>query len=537
MNVCCEIRQSYALNEEISRTGNLTAHRNLTHGELNGLSEKGGAHNNRKFPKKLSKKSDSADTMMEDSENTQENQQVTHEEIDLNDEDISSPPVEQNQSAVVSQHTDDSMSGKLLNAATTAGKTIVDISVTAAKVTEDTIHKVAEEVLHTAATTDQSGEGNASSPANDDGEEKKDEPEPVTSKVIHAATSAGKTVVDLSISAAKKTGDVLNKVVESASEVIHKHKSSGESKENPSPEAIAATEETTPEEAPNQEPVSAKVLHVASAAGKTVVDLSVSAATTLGEVINKVATSAGEALHKEKAATAPAEGELETSPVQAEGEVQGEAPPAQNSAEGSQGSRMWTSVRRMSEKVIHSTSSTISKAAASVQHHEGKTEAEHTDAETPTETERNRSGSLTQLWSSVRKTADTIVDSASAAYKAAEPVAISTATKVSHGAQTVWSSTKEKVFPSKKEDTDETGNEKDATSPEAQEEEKSAETEGEPVKSDVTDLEETNPRIVATSAEPEIVSSFVKNDDTEEVLSPDPSSQNEANSDILNEES
>jgi hypothetical protein len=366
--------------------------------------------------------------MMEDGDVNEIHSPVS-DEIDLNE---TTEAVEEIRS--VSQGSDDSsMSAKVLSAAASAGKTI-----------EETIHKVvasADEVLH----PPHEGEENSPSPEESNVEDKAD-PEPVSAKVMNAATSAGKTVVDLSISAAKITGDAFHKVVESATEVMHKHKSSGssEEKETPSPEPTSAPEETPTEDV--QEPVSTKVLHAASAAGKTVVDLSMSAAKYTGEVIHKVATSAGEVLHKEKSQTPPTDTEKTDDAQEPHAAVEGEASPQPSVPEESQGVRMWSSVRRMSEKVLSTTSNTISKAAASV--HAPKDPDTKPEAEpAPESDERGRSGSINQLWSTVRNTA-------SAAIKAAEPVAISTASAVSHSAQTVWSTTKE-VFSAKKTDPEE----------------------------------------------------------------------------------
>lgn len=429
------------------------------------------------------------------------------EEIDLNDD------INDNKS--ISQGSDDSsVSAKMLNAAASAGKTIV-------KVTEETIHKVAasaDEVLrlHDDQSDEAVGDGSSSAPKNEnEDEEAKQEQEPVTAKVLHAATTAGKTVVDV----AKRTGDALHKVVESA---MHKHKSTGEEKEQEtSAQEPSDIEKTATEEQAPAEPVTTKVLHVATAAGKTVVDLSVSAAKYTGEVIHKVAVSAGEVLHKEKPTT-PTDGteveNAESSPAAEDGA------PAAPAVEGeSRGIRMWSSVRRMSEKVLSTTSNTISMAAAAVQSSkepEAKEETETqeadaaaTESEASAESERNRSGSMSQLWSSVKKTADSIADSASAAYKAAEPVAISTASKVSHGAQTVWSTTKEKVFPSKKTDSEHSTELKAEETPTESKEgadENDQKSLDQPIQeSEVTvevESSPTSPEIIATSAEPEIVS-------------------------------
>jgi hypothetical protein len=460
--------------------------------------------------------------MMEDGDQGQDvnSPGAVSEEIDLNDE--------ANDNKSISQGSDDSsVSAKMLSAAASAGKTIV-------KVTEDTIQKVAasaDEVLR--PHDDQSDEGAAgddsSSPKKEENaDQAKEEQEPVTAKVLHAASAAGKTVVDV----AKRTGDAFHKVVESA---MHKQKSTGEEKEKEtSAHEPSDVEQTATEEQAPAEPVTTKVLHAATAAGKTVVDLSVSAAKYTGEVIHKVAASAGEVLHKEKPTT-PTDGaeaeNAEPTPTEGDGTAAAAPPPQPKAEEASQGIRMWSSVRRMSEKVLSTTSNTISKAAAAVQspkESEAKadTETQETDApavtdpEASAEPERNRSGSMNQLWSSVKKTADSIADSASAAYKAAEPVAISTASKVSHGAQTVWSTTKEKVFPSKKADSEDSVDLKPEGSPadskERAEEEKQQSTDQAVQESEVTvevEASQAEPEIIATSAEPEIVSPSPQNDD------------------------
>jgi hypothetical protein len=475
--------------------------------------------------------------MMEDGDQGQDvNSPGVSEEIDLSDE--------TNDNKSVSQGSDDSsVSAKMLNAATSAGKTIV-------KVTEDTIQKVAasaDEVLRPHDTSiDEGGvDGEKSSSISPKKEgvedEMKEEQEPVTTKVLHAATAAGKTVVDV----AKRTGDALHKVVESA---MHKQKSGEEENEKEtSPHETSDGQEAITEEKVPEEPVTTKVYHAATAAGKTVVDLSVSAAKYTGEVIHKVAASAGEVLHKEKPHTPPEGTEGEDGEPGKEGDVPADEASAASTPQPkpeeepqSQGIRMWSSVRRMSEKVL-----SISKAAAAVQSSKepeakAEIEAQETEGaadvgttEAGADAERSRSGSMTQLWSSVKKTADSIADSASAAYKAAEPVAISTASKVSHGAQSVWSTTKEKVFPSKKVDSEDSGDLKPEGSPadtkeaeakgtttavETTEEEKQQNAEQLLDENEVNvEVEEStrspsSPQIVATSAEPEIVSTSVQSD-------------------------
>jgi hypothetical protein len=117
-----------------------------------------------------------------------------------------------------------------------------------------------------------------------------------------------------------------------------------------------------------------------------------------------------------------------------------------------------------------------------------------------------------------------VKSSASAAIKAAEPVAISTASKVSHSAQTVWSTTKEVFSASKKAEPEGDGDE--AAKPEEEEpvaevaeeaptEEKSSEElpSDLPVVSEsevLVEEQESAPAAMASSAEPEIVSSSVE---------------------------
>jgi hypothetical protein len=374
--------------------------------------------------------------MMEDGENDQLNPIENEIQVEISPPIIEShpppppPPPQPHDDQLKQDQGDDShdLAAQVRHVATTAGNTLVDITVSVAHKTEDLIHKVTESHKSEQETT---GDTNLEIQNNQDDQT---EQQPVSAKVLHVAASAGKTVVDLSVSAAKKTGDVLHKAVETATEVINKHnnKQGAEEKEGSPENPEQQIEEPS-------ELVSAKVLQAAATAGKTVVDLSVTAAKYTGEVINKVATSAGEVLNKDK--QQPADEDT------AQQEGTDEKVTEQSNEGNPNPSRMWSSVRRMSEKVIHTTSTTLSKASTIVH----PKESEQSEPETPAQPsepveDRSRSDSIGKLWSSVRKMSLTAADHASAAIKAAEPVAISTANKVSSSAQMVWTTTKEKVL-------------------------------------------------------------------------------------------
>mmetsp|Transcript_1080 Transcript_1080/g.1734 ORF Transcript_1080/g.1734 Transcript_1080/m.1734 type:complete len:397 (+) Transcript_1080:65-1255(+) len=225
-------------------------------------------------------------------------------------------------------------------------------------------------------------------------------------------------------------------------------------------------------------PITTKVMSVAASASKTVVSSASAAAKITGEAWKKTAASAGEVLNKDKEKSG--------------GEKTGNDKEGEKSASGEEKEGMWGQVRRVSgtvsgtlatsaSKAWSTTTSTIAKvtqpenktAGKAVATEEGKTDAdessgddvrepadtasedptvrgsssdENTTTEPPVEG-RKRGDSVTKLWSSVRRlsatAADSIVEGAKEAYKVAEPVAVSTASKVSHSAQTAWSVTRD----------------------------------------------------------------------------------------------
>jgi hypothetical protein len=290
---------------------------------------------------------------------------------------------------------------------------------------------------------------------------KSEETEPMSSKMVNAMKFA-----------AKATGDAVSKVVHSGpKESVETNDAHAEDPDTTKDDADGEAEVT-------RERTPSAAVAMLSAASARVVAGAKTAAKVTGEAIHKVAASAEDVLKIHS----PAEGDATDSAAsneKTEGDEAAldESPAAEGEKGKNEPKKLWSTVKTFSGAVSGFSSKTWSKvtkkdaaesetAAAAVADESGdrvltspsmegteegsfvegvqaeKTESpEGAPAEGAAEAPEEEKAS-SKLFKSVRRFSETIQESASAAIKAAEPVAASTAAKVSSGASKVWESTK-----------------------------------------------------------------------------------------------
>jgi hypothetical protein len=325
----------------------------------------------------------------------------------------------------------------------------IDTSNVSLLVSENVENEKEREISTTENVTEVLNESNNSSEQN------------LTSKVFAAANSVSSIVRNVSISAVKLTGETITKVTTSASDALGKSQRGVE-------EGKESAETTQEEKSPigttteEKELMSAKVYNAAVTASQTVVDLSLSAARYTSDALTKVATSASEAMKKES--SSPIEGEAganpevppqDALPVTEEDNttVESAEPPAQSSFKAP---NLWASVRRYSDTVVTLSKSMVQTQTtpqAPPQPSDDKKVAEidsslmAEDHSHPPDQIETVPPPKRNMWESVRRMSLTAVgainETASTVYKAAEPVANSTAQIVGQSAQRAWTVTKE----------------------------------------------------------------------------------------------
>lgn len=360
---------------------------------------------------------------------------------------------------------------------------------TAAKVTGDVIHKVESAVHRDSSQEDLKNMQDKSVNSDDSMEDEKaggHEANPdapverrpsAASKILLAASAASKTVVTSAKTAAKVTGDVISKATESVRRPADK-------KADDSVLAVGDEMDGYCEQCEGKI-LPCKVLECVQEEGEpdlyivefNLLDLELGDSNGIQATLlrKQIFSRPIEAVEKEAEKTCEGEGATEELPPKDTQKLWSSVRTF-TGAVGGFSSRAWANTTEAvskvakkapaessetapagssSEPAIESVASTDEGAeegsfeGAAAEGQEGVEKGEEKgEAETTAEQDasRDRSESVSnKLFSSVRRMSEALSESASAAYKAAEPVAVSTAAKVSQGAQSAWMSTVEKV--------------------------------------------------------------------------------------------